>query len=110
MVERARTRAGADHAEVWLEAVESGVTLLTQEWGSGVERALGLDIIETWLKIGAPALGILSHALVADNADLDATASPIELLAAAYRGDSAAGAHLRERLDALGLNYEFTMR
>lgn len=29
-------------------------------------------------------------------------------LVAAYRGDSAASAHLRQRLDALGLSYNFT--
>lgn len=103
-------RAGEDRAQVWLEPAGSGVTLLTHEWGPGVERALGWDTIETWLSIGASALGVLSYALVADHPELDATSSPIELLAAAYRGDSAASAHVRRRLDALGLNYDFTMR
>ena len=101
---------GGDHAHVWLEPAGSGVSLLTHEWGPGVERALGSDTIETWLSIGPSALAVLGYALVADHPDVDATGSPIELLAAIYRGDSAASAHIRQRLDALGLEYEFTMR
>lgn len=103
-------RAGEDHAQVWLEHAGPGVTLRTQEWGPGVERNFGWDTIETWLRIDGPALFTLAFALVADHPELDPTASPMEILAAAYRGDSAASAHLRMRLDELGLAYEFTMR
>ena len=103
-------RAGGDHARVWLERTGSGVTLQTHEWGSGVEHAFGWEAIETWLQIGATALSVLAYALVADHPELDPSASPIELLAAAYRGDSAASPHVRGRLDELGLEYEFTMR
>ena len=102
--------AGGDHAKIWLEPSGSGVTMLTQSWGPDVERWFGSDTLETWLSIGPTALGVLSYALVADHPDVDATGSPIELLAAIYRGDSAASAHIRQRLDALGLEYEFTMR
>ena len=101
--------AGEDHAMVWVEPSGSGVTVLTHSWGPGVERWFGSNMIETWLKIDATAVGVLCYALVADHPDVDATCPPIELLAAIYRGDSAATTHLRERLDALGLEYEFTM-
>ena len=101
--------AGEDHAKVWLEPRGSGVTLLTHSWGPGVECLFGSDTLETWLAIGPTALAILCYALVADHRDVDATGPPIELLAAIYRGDSAATTHLRHRLDALGLEYEFTM-
>ena len=101
---------GGDRAHVWLEPAASGVTLLTHEWGPGVERAFGSDAVETWLSIGSAALAVLCYQLVADHPDVDATAGPIELLAAVYRGDSAASAHVRRQLDALGLDYEFTMR
>lgn len=101
---------GGDRAHVWLELSGSGVTLLTHEWGHGLERAFGWDGIETWLSIGPAALAILCYQLVADHPAVDATGSPIELLAAVYRGDSAASAHLRRQLDGLGLDYEFTMR
>ncbi|MBA2264740.1 MAG: hypothetical protein H0W98_08875 [Chloroflexi bacterium] len=103
-------RAGEDSAQVWLEPDGAGVTLRTQEWGPGVERNFGWDTIETWLRIDGPALFTLAFALVADHPELDPTASPMEILAAAYRGDSAASAHLRMRLDELGLAREFTMR
>ncbi len=99
-----------DDAHIWLEPAGSGVTLHTHEWGPGVEHWFGSDALETWLTIGATALAVLSCSLVADHPEVDATGSPIELLAAIYRGDSAASAHIRQRLDALGLDYEFTMR
>jgi hypothetical protein len=57
-----------------------------------------------------PELFTLAFALVVDNPDLDLTASPVELLATAYRGDSAASAHVRRRLEELGLKYDFAMR
>ena len=103
-------RAGEDHAHVWLEPAGSGVIVRTHEWGSGVEHAFGWDAIETWLTIGQSALAILAYALVADHPDLDATSPPVDLLAAAYHGDSAASAHVRRQLKALGLEYDFTMR
>ena len=98
--------AGGDHAQVWLEPSGSGVTMLTHSWGPGVERWFGSDTLETWLTIGPTAFAVLSYALVADHPDVDATGPPIELLAAIYRGDSAATTNLRKRLDALGLEYE----
>ena len=103
-------RAGEGHAHVWMEPAESGITVRTHEWGSDVERAFGWDAIETWLTIGRSALAVLAYALVADHPDLDAASPPPELLAAAYRGDSAASANVRRQLLALGLEYDFTMR
>ena len=101
--------AGGDHAKVWLAPSESGVTILTHSWGHGVERWYGSDTLETWLTIDSTALAVVCYALVADHPEVDATGPPIELLAAIYRGDSAATTHLRQRLDALGLEYEFMM-
>ena len=102
--------AGEDHAQVWLEPAGAGVILKTQEWGSGVEQNFGFDTVETALTIGGPELSTLAYALVADDPELDLTASPIELLATAYRGDSAASANVRRRLEELGLAYEFAMQ
>jgi hypothetical protein len=53
---------------------------------------------------------VLAAALVAEQPEMDSTAPATEVLAAAYRGDSAATAHLRQRLEALGLAATFTMR
>lgn len=104
-------RAGQDTAHVWLEpAPNGGACLRTEEWGPGVERAFGFDTIETSLTIGARALFTLAFALVMDRPELEATASPMETLAAAYRGDDAVSAHARQRLEELGLTYEFALR
>lgn len=104
-------RAGADTAQVWLEPTSGGgVVLRTQEWGPGVERAFGFDTVETRLSIGPQALFTLAFALVMDRPELDATGPPLETLADAYRGDDAASAHARRRLEELGLPYEFSLR
>ena len=101
---------GEDRALVDLVPAGEGVTLRTQEWGPGVERGFGFDTIETTTSIGAHALRVLAFALVGDRPDLDPTLEPIELVAAAFRGDSAASAHVRRRLDELDLPYELTLR
>jgi hypothetical protein len=103
-------RAGEDKVIVWLEPAGSGALLRTEEWGDGIERNFGFDSIETAVRIGGPALATLAAALVMDRPELDGTAPPIAVVAAAYRGDSAASATIRRRLDELGLDYEFTMR
>jgi hypothetical protein len=89
---------------------DGGVRLSTHEWGPGVERAFGSDAIETWLTIGPQALFTLAFALVMDRPALPPTDPPLEILAAAYRGDDAASAHARRRLEELGLAYEFALR
>jgi hypothetical protein len=103
-------RASEDRAQVWLEPSGGGVRLRTQEWGPGVEHHFGWDTIETSLGISAPALSVLALFLVAERPEVDPTGSPMEVLAAAYRGDSAASAHVRQRLEALGLEFDFIMR
>lgn len=103
-------RAGEDRVLVWLEPAGGGVLLRTEEWGDGIERNFGFDSIETAVRIGGEALSTLAAALVMDRPELDPTASPLDVVAAAYRGDSAASATIRRRLDELGLPYEFTMR
>ena len=50
------SRAGGDSAVVWLEPDGSAVVIRTDEWGSGLEQALGSDSIETWLRIGGRSL------------------------------------------------------
>ena len=102
--------AGEDRAWVELVPAGDGAILRTEEWGPGVERWFGFDTIETTTSIGAHALRVLAFALVGDRPDLDPTLEPIELLAAAFRGDAAASAHVRRRLDELELPYEFSMR
>jgi hypothetical protein len=101
---------GGDRALVDLEPAGAGAVLRTQEWGPGVEQHFGWDTIETWTTIGAHALRVLAYALVADRPDLDPTLEPFELVAAALRGDSAASATVRNRLDELELPYTFEMR
>ena len=103
-------RAGDDTAQVWLEPVGPGAVIRSQSWGPGVERSFGFDTLETRLSLDGAALATLAHALVMDRPELDPTMSPIETLAAAYRGDSAATSHARLRLDELSLPYEFTLR
>lgn len=103
-------RAGDDTAQVWLEPAGSGVVIRSQSWGPGVERHFGFDTIETCLRLDESALATLAHALVMDRPELDPTMLPLETLAAAYRGDSAATSHARIRLDELSLPYEFTLR
>lgn len=96
--------------QIWLESDGSGAVIRSQSWGPGVERSFGFDTIETSLKLGGSSLATLAHALVMDRPELDPTMSPIETVAAAYRGDSAATSHARLRLDELSLPYEFTLR
>jgi len=102
--------AGEDMAEVWLEPIATGAVIRTQSWGPAVERHFGFDTIETSLTLDVTALATLAYALVMDRPDIDPTMPPIETLAAAYRGDSAATSHARLRLDELSLPYEFTLR
>ena len=103
-------RAGEDAAQVWLEAAGQGAVIRTQSWGPGVDRHFGSATLETWLQIDGPSLATLAHALVMDLPDLDSGGSPIETIAAAYHGDSAATSHARQRLDELDLPYEFSLR
>lgn len=103
-------RAGEDSALVWLEPDGRDVVVRSESWGPGVERWFGSDGLETALRIAEPELVVLAAALVADDPDLDSTAPAIQVLASAYRGDSAATSHLRDRLDALGLPAQFSMR
>jgi hypothetical protein len=100
---------GEGHARIWLEPDARGLVLRTHEWGPDVERWFGSDAIETCLRIGADALVPLTAALVMDHPETDPGATPSEVISAAYRGDAAASAHLRQRLDALSLPYEFEM-
>lgn len=100
---------GEGHARIWIEPAGDALSLCTHEWGPDVERWFGSDAIETWLRIGADALPALTAALVMDHPETDAGATPAEVLTAAYRGDAAASAHLRQRLEALSLPYEFEM-
>lgn len=103
-------RAGEDATLVWLEPHGGGVVVRSESWGPGVERWFGSDGLETALHIGRPELDVLAAALVAERPELDSTAPAVEVIAAAYRGDSAATTHLRERLEALGLAATITMR
>ena len=103
-------RAGDDTALVWLEAIGGGAVIGSQSWGPGVEANFGFDTIETVLRLEGAALSTLAHALVMDRAELDPSLPPIEVLAAAYRGDSAATSHARRRLEELSLTYEFQLR
>jgi hypothetical protein len=100
---------GAGHARIRLEPEAGALTLRTHEWGPDVERWFGSDAIETWLRIGADALVPLTAALVMDHPETDPGAAAPEVISAAYRGDAAASAHLRQRLEALSLPYEFEM-
>ena len=103
-------RAGDDTAKVCVEPDGPGAVIRSQSWGPGVERSFGFNTLETTLSLNGSALATLAHALVMDRPELDPTMSPIETLAAAYRGDSAATSHARHRLDELSLPYEFTLR
>jgi hypothetical protein len=103
-------RAGGDHATVWLEADGSAVVIRTDEWGAGLEHALGSESIETWLRVDGRSLATLVAALVMERPELDPVAPAIDVLAAAYAGDSAASAHARQALRALDLPFEFHIR
>ena len=103
-------RAGEDRAFVWIEPDGRDVVVRSESWGPGVEHWFGSDGVETALRIAEPELVVLAAALVADDPALESTAPAIQILASAYRGDSAATSHLRERLDALGLRAQFSMR
>ena len=101
--------AGEDRARVWVEPDDSGAMIRSHSWGPGVERHFGSDAVETWLTLDAPALETFAHALVMNRPEIDPTAPPIDTLAEAYGGDSAATSHARRRLDELGIAYAFTM-
>jgi hypothetical protein len=101
---------GDDHAQVWLELHGDGLTLRTQEWGSGIERNFGFDTIETWLAVGESASTELAAAVRDEVHEANEASSPAEVIAMWLAGDSTACAHLRLRLERLGLRYEFTMR
>ena len=103
-------RVGGDIAKVWLEVHGGGLMLRTQEWGTGIERNFGFDAIETWLAISEAASTKLAAAVRDEVKGAGQTLSPAEVIASWLAGDSAATAHLRSRLDALGLEYEFRMR
>lgn len=103
-------RVAQGHARIWLEPDAGALVLRTHEWGPDVERWFGTEAIETWLRIGADALVALTAALVMDHPETDPGAPPAEVVRAAHRGDAAASAHLRQRLEALSLPYEFEMR
>ena len=97
-------RAAKDSALVWLEPDGDGVIVRRRP------RELRSDGLQTALHIGASELEVLAAALIADHPELDSTAPATEVLAGAYRGDSEAATHLRERLDALGLASALTLR
>lgn len=103
-------RVGEDHAQVWLEVHGGGLTLRSQEWGAGIERNFGFDTIETWLTIGGSALNQVALSVRDEVEGAAEATSPGEVVRLWLAGDSAASAHLRMRLDALGLQYEFRMR
>jgi hypothetical protein len=99
---------GEDRTHVWIEADGAGAVIRSHSWGAGVERNFGSNAIETWLTLDAPALETFAHALVMDRPEIDPTAPPIDVLAEAYRGDSAATSRAQRRLDELGIAYAFT--
>lgn len=103
-------RVGEDVAQVWLEVHGGGLTLRTQEWGTGIERNFGFDTIETWLTIDESAMIRLASAVREEVTLAGGTSSPADVIRMWLAGDSAASAHLRLRLEKLGLRYEFTMR
>ena len=103
-------RVGEDHAQVWLKVHGGGLTLRTQEWGSGIERNFGFDTIETWLTIDESAMLRLASAVQEEGTAAGEGLSPVEVIRMWLAGDSAASAHLRMRLESLGLRYEFVMR
>ena len=101
--------AGEDRTHVWIEADGAGAAIRSHSWGPGVDRNFGSDAIETWLSVDGRGLETFAHALVMDRPEIDPTAPPIDVVAEAYRGDSAATSHARRRLDELGIAYAFTM-
>jgi hypothetical protein len=103
-------RVGEDVARVWLELHGGGLTLRTHEWGTGIERNFGFDTIETWLTIDGSALTRLASAVREEATSVAEATGPADVIRLWLAGDSAASAHLRLRLDALGLQYEFGMR
>lgn len=103
-------RVGEDHAQVWLQVHGGRLTLRTQEWGTGIERNFGFETIETWLIIGESALTELAGEVWDEVKGAAEAMSPGEVIKLWLAGDSAASVHLRMRLDALGLQYEFRMR
>jgi hypothetical protein len=101
--------AGEDRTDVWIEADGAGAVMRSHSWGPGIECHFGSSAVETWLIVDARALETFAHALVMDRPEIDPTAPPIDVLADAYRGDSAATSRARRRLDELGIAYAFTV-
>ena len=78
--------------------------------GTGIERNFGFDTIEMWLTLDESASTQLAAAVQDEVKGADEALSPGEVIGLWLAGDSAASAHLRLRLDALGLDCEFRMR
>jgi hypothetical protein len=100
-------RIGTQWLRVWLEYGAGSVVLASHDIGPGLETFFGKDEIETYLEIDAVHLSNLTAALRAERTDPDAPMDAIELLAARYRGDSAATTGLRTWLTAHGIPYRF---
>jgi hypothetical protein len=104
-------RAGEDTVQVWITTESGAFVLRTQEWGEGIERHFGYDTIETWLTVPSGSVTALAERMRADQPDLaDADTDDVEAISRWLMGDSAASAHIRMRLDELGMPYEFHMR
>ena len=102
-------RLGTQQVRVWFEYRAGSIVLASHDIGPGPERFFGKDEIETYLEIDAVHLPNLTAALRAERTDPDAPMDAIELLAARYRGDSAATTGLRTWLTAHRIPYRFTI-
>ena len=102
-------RLGTQRVRVWLEYRAGTIVLASHDIGPGLEHAFGKDEIETFLEVDAIHLPKLTAALRAERTDSDAPIDAIGLLAARYRGDSAATSGLRTWLTARGIPYRFTI-
>jgi hypothetical protein len=102
-------RIGTQVVRVWLEYRGGSIVLASHDIGPGLELAFGKDEIETYLEVDAVHLQNLTAALRAERTDQDAPTDAVELLAARYRGDSAATSGLRNWLTAYGIPYRFTI-
>ena len=91
---------GTQLVRVWLER-RGGIALMSHDIGSGLESPFGSSDIETFLEVDAVDLRPLAAALG------DATGDPMQLLAARYRGESAATSHLRHQLSEHGIPHRF---
>ncbi|MGI8828193.1 MAG: hypothetical protein ACR2I5_00260 [Candidatus Limnocylindria bacterium] len=66
-------------------------------------EGFGSNELETFLEIGAGEIPALATALG------DPAGDPMQLLAARYRGDSAATTHLRQLLSEHGIQHRFSV-